>query len=166
MSASERLAELAQKAGGASLAGMKRQEALAKVAQNLERTYATLQRQASGRGAGGPMREPLSDFTNAMQQAETLVTGATMENDLENKLWDTQTAPQLDRGSVAVLIESLEGPARGTIALLQAALAEGKRQRVIVRMNPADAPVEYRESVAEYFERLSKDYQPGGGAAP
>jgi hypothetical protein len=55
---------------------------------------------------------------------------------------------------------AIDPPLTGVINSLQTQLAGMRRQFELASKEPAGAPPAYREAVADYFEQVSRDYQP------
>jgi hypothetical protein len=60
----------------------------------------------------------------------------------------------------APLLLEIDAPLTGVINSLQTKLAGMRRQFELASKEPAGAPPAYREAVADYFEQVSRDYQP------
>jgi hypothetical protein len=58
------------------------------------------------------------------------------------------------------LVLAIDPPLTGVINALQTQLAGMRRQFELATKEPAAAPPAYREAVADYFEQVSRDYQP------
>ncbi len=56
------------------------------------------------------------------------------------------------------------GPLDELITELKQALALAQRNEVVKQPNLDEAPPAYRSAVSDYFEAMSKDYHPDGGA--
>jgi hypothetical protein len=58
------------------------------------------------------------------------------------------------------LFEEIDPPLQGVIQCLRAELANARRPHQLVVAELDQAPPAYRPAVADYFERLSRDYEP------
>lgn len=69
--------------------------------------------------------------------------------------------PATDPEDLVPLILEIDPLLTGVINSLQTQLAGMRRQFELASKEPAAAPPAYREAVADYFEQVSRDYQPG-----
>ena len=68
--------------------------------------------------------------------------------------------PPSDPKDFAPLVLQINEPLTGVINSLQTKLAGMRRQFELASKDTAGAPPAYREAVADYFEQVSRDYQP------
>ncbi len=62
-------------------------------------------------------------------------------------------------GHLQIISRELQMPMQSVIDLLRAELKDTVRQHELTSQRAKEAPAAYREAVADYFERLSKDYE-------
>jgi hypothetical protein len=67
----------------------------------------------------------------------------------------------LNEGNVVAFCGRMDPPLKGLIAQLRQELAHSRRQYKLTDQQVAQAPRAYRPAVADYFERLSRDYTAG-----
>ncbi|MEO7297533.1 MAG: hypothetical protein ABI042_03030 [Verrucomicrobiota bacterium] len=73
-----------------------------------------------------------------------------------------------DDKKLVELVSTIDLPLEGLIRLLRSEITQTRRIHQLTTQEIEQAPLAYRPAVAEYFEKLSKDYQPaksGNGAA-
>jgi hypothetical protein len=68
--------------------------------------------------------------------------------------------PPSEAKDYAPLVLAIDPPLTGVINSLQTQLAGMRRQFELASKETAAAPPAYREAVADYFEQVSRDYQP------
>ncbi len=96
--------------------------------------------------------------------------GSALESDLiyvkqlDRALRAAAQQPVRDPKDFAPLVLQINPPLTGVINALQTKLAGMRRQFVLASKEPEDAPPVYRDAVADYFEQVSRDYQPENGA--
>jgi hypothetical protein len=79
---------------------------------------------------------------------------------LQHVLDSTGGQPPSTAGEYPPLILQIDPLLTDVINSLQTKLTGMRRQFDLAEKDPAAAPPAYREAVADYFERVSRDYQP------
>ena len=79
---------------------------------------------------------------------------------LDKVLQVADKSPPSDPKDFAPLVLQINEPLTGVINSLQTKLAGMRRQFELASKDSAGAPPAYREAVADYFEQVSRDYQP------
>lgn len=77
---------------------------------------------------------------------------------LQHELNAAQAKPPTDSQDYVPLVVKIDPLLTGVINSLQTQLAGMRRQFDLAEKDPAGAPPAYREAVADYFERVSRDY--------
>jgi hypothetical protein len=79
---------------------------------------------------------------------------------LDHLLRAAAEQPVADPKDYAPLVLEMDSPLTGVINSLQTKLAGMRRQFELASKDSAAAPRAYRAAVADYFEQVSRDYQP------
>jgi hypothetical protein len=78
---------------------------------------------------------------------------------LQQVLDSASGRPPSTPGEYVPLVSQIDPLLTDVINSLQTKLAGMRRQFDLAQKDPAAAPPAYREAVADYFERVSRDYQ-------
>jgi hypothetical protein len=81
-----------------------------------------------------------------------------------SKILGRTPGASLGLGRLPGLFEEIDPPLQGVIQMLRAELANARRPHQLVVAELEQAPPAYRPAVADYFERLSRDYEPAKDA--
>ena len=79
---------------------------------------------------------------------------------LDRLLRSAASRPEMQPQEYAQFYLEVDSPVTGVIRSLQTQLAGMRRQFELAAKGPSDTPPAYREAVADYFEQISRDYQP------
>ena len=136
---------------------------------------------ASGEGNGGGAAEPghargpelsrtemqraeggqlLDDLRLGGMDARAALSGEAYVKQLDALLRAAAEQPAASPQDYVPLVLAIDPPLTGLINSLQTELAGMRRQFELVAKESAAAPPAYRAVVADYFERVSRDYQP------
>ncbi len=171
--ASTRLRVLAQMTAAEQARLLARQAMLDRAAQDLKRGMATLSRLAElaakpDAGDASDRREQakleaLAQVEDAAQRAAAMLAGdearaqaASVQERIDAA---SGTGKAEDPPRAKQEAEALRAPVQALIDLIAAAARAVDRDEVVARFDPENAPEAYRESVADYFEQLSRDYE-------
>jgi len=131
-----------------------------------------------GSGQLGTSKSSAQDMEEKQRQfAEQLL------DDLRESAWDAESvlSSSGDLGSLSSILsrakgsslglnrlpglfEQIDPPLQGVIRSLREELANARRRHQLVAAELEQAPPAYRPAVADYFERLSRDYEPAKSA--
>lgn len=166
---SVKLRTLAQMTAAEQARLLARQTVLDRAAQDLKRGMATLSRLAEPDAGDARDRreqaklEALAQIEDAAQRAlaalpgeETRAQAASVQERID-AISGTGKAEDPPRAKQEA--EALRAPVQALIDLLAAAARAVDRDEVVARFDPENAPEAYRESVSDYFEQLSRDYE-------
>ena len=92
-------------------------------------------------------------------EASTAVSDLIYVKKLNEVLRGTEGKPAESKDFAPLFLE-IDAPLTGVINSLQTKLAGMRRQFELAAKEPVGAPPAYREAVADYFEQVSRDYQP------
>jgi hypothetical protein len=80
---------------------------------------------------------------------------------VQRLLWEDPRTYSTDATQVAAALGEMAGPLDEVVGLLNSKLLQSLRQYRLDDPNAAQPPPAYRDAVADYFERLSRDYRSG-----
>ncbi|HEY5894855.1 MAG TPA: hypothetical protein VIT91_16665 [Chthoniobacterales bacterium] len=154
----EKLEALAKAAAAQQTKLLPGKEALTDAIDALRRAQANAGRLA-GKASGDAqaIEEVLSEIQAATQKAEVLSPG---NNGIGKRIIGELRTIRNNRSTqVTVDLSPLPPLLEEWIQLLTKEVATSERDEIVNLSRPEEAPSGYRESVAEYFELLSKDYE-------
>lgn len=154
----DKLEALAKAAAGQQTKLASGKEALAEILDDLRRAQAKVTHLAGMRsGDAKATEEILSEIQAVTQRADVL----RPENDGigERVVGELRTIRNKQSAQVAVDLTPLQPLLEEWIQLLAKQATAAERDEIVSLSRPEEAPAVYRESVADYFERLSKDYE-------
>jgi hypothetical protein len=103
--------------------------------------------------------EVMDDLRQESNEAREILPSSSELENLQKTLQTGGTAHALGPGQVVATFQMIQAPLSRVVSLLQAELKRAQRQHQLTDQNPEKAPPAYRDAVADYFERLSKDYK-------
>ncbi|HEV3026868.1 MAG TPA: hypothetical protein VG457_04805, partial [Planctomycetota bacterium] len=118
-------------------------------------------------GPGGNVEqayaETIADIKDEAQIAAVLDPNATVSGTLGNVIGEMAARAQgTTRRDIVNAYVAVAHPMDRLIDEMRKRLAQALRQEVIRQADMDDAPAAYRPSVSDYFEAMSRDYQPKG----
>lgn len=154
--------KLAQEAAAKRMKWLSNEQARAEALAELRRVQANLAKPGKGAEGSRLQEELQQDATGALQMAKLLARTPEEHAAVQQLLHqiggsggahgdhaDAQTP--LSEATVMALAKLIE--------LLAAIPPETNREEVLTEMDPQDAPAKYRDAVARYFEKLSREYR-------
>jgi hypothetical protein len=111
-------------------------------------------------------RELLADLHDETLEARVVLPGPDAGRVLEELRPDVRGSRSLDTVAIVASYARIRAPLDRLIALLQGKLERSQRQHELTDQNQEKAPPAYGDAVADYFEQLSRDYQPSSSPAP
>jgi hypothetical protein len=102
-------------------------------------------------------REVMQDVGEETAEARAMLPQATETQELDAVV--NGGSGDGTAGQVVVMFGKIQAPLDAVIGLLQAELQRSERQYRLNDQSADKAPPAYREAVADYFERLSRDYK-------
>lgn len=119
--------------------------------------------QLSGRGGSTTnqerlAREIIEDVREEMIEAEVILPLDPSVKEVHKLFWEDPHTYNGPFAQVVAAFDKIEGSLDDIITLLRAQLQQTQRQHKLEAQDPEKAPEGYRDAVADYFERLSRDY--------
>ena len=102
----------------------------------------------------------LDELRLGTMDARATASGLVYVKKLDDLLRAAAEKPASNPQDFVPLALEIDPPLTGLINSLQTELAEMRRQFELVAKDPVAAPPAYRAAVADYFEQVSRDYQP------
>lgn len=182
--AADKLQDLADRAGLMRNNGPLSPAELARLADRLERAHANIQRlaaqksagkspgnssgnspgKAGGSAPGNPGGAPgsfpseiISDIREDLLAAVPVLPQSIQLAELRGQFRESPN-PDATGDDVTVFLEKIDPPLEGVIKLLRAEIQGRQRPFQLTDEEVAQAPAAYRPAVADYFEKLSRDY--------
>jgi hypothetical protein len=184
LNAANKLQDLADRAGLMRNNGPLSPAEIARLADRLERAHANIQRLVaqksaatspgkspgnspgktagstpggSGSGAGGFAGEIISDVREGLFETAPMLPQSLQLAELRGQF---RAAPDSGASSAdeVAFLEKIDAPLEGIIKLLRAEVPDDRRPYQLTDDELAQAPAGYRPAVADYFEKLSRDY--------
>jgi hypothetical protein len=106
-------------------------------------------------------RDLMEEIREGMQQAQNVLKNKTALESVRDLINQKSEIKQVGGGNVAGLYLAIDPPLGEVIRLLREELNRAKRDHQLSEQSADTAPAAYRSAVADYFERLSRDYENG-----
>jgi hypothetical protein len=195
LNAANKLQDLADRAGLMRNSGSLSPAEIARLADKLERAHVNIQRLVaqksaatstgkspgnspgsspgknasstsggSGTGAGGFAGEIISDVREGLFETAPMLPQSVQLAELRGQFLAAPDSGASSADEVAFL-EKIDAPLEGIIKLLRAEVPDDRRPYQLTDDELSQAPAGYRPAVADYFEKLSRDYPPDSKAA-
>ena len=106
-------------------------------------------------------RDLMEEIREGMQQAQSVLKNSTALQSVRDLSEQKSEIKQVGGGNVAGLYLAIDPPLGEVIRLLREELNRAQRDHQLSEQSAETTPAAYRSAVADYFERLSRDYEKG-----